>query len=32
MSGSRSRIPGTAGDTNDPDLVSTELVNGGDSD
>ena len=25
-------VPGTSGDTNDPDLVSTELVNGGDSD
>ena len=25
-------IPGTAGDTNDPDLVSAELVSGGDSD
>ena len=25
-------VPGTAGQTNDPDLVSTELVSGGDSD
>ena len=25
-------VPGTSGDTNDPDLVSTELVAGGDSD
>ena len=25
-------VPGTSGDTNDPDLVSTELVNGGDTD
>ena len=25
-------IPGTSGDTNDPDLVSAELVSGGDSD
>ena len=25
-------VPGTSGDTNDPDLVSTELVSGGDSD
>ena len=25
-------VAGTSGDTNDPDLVSTELVNGGDSD
>ena len=25
-------VPGTSGQTNDPDLVSTELVNGGDSD
>ena len=25
-------MPGTSGNTNDPDLVSTELVNGGDSD
>ena len=25
-------VPGTSGDTNDPDLVSAELVSGGDSD